>query len=62
MIHTVNMYGTFGSSVDVSVLVLGISAFSGLLGEVSTNVSAVTRNLIVSPKDNSMRKNKFKKI
>jgi hypothetical protein len=43
------MYGTFGSSADVSPLADAMSGFSGPLGEVSTKVSAVTRNLMASP-------------
>ena len=49
---TVNMYGTLGSSLDASVLVLAISVFSGPVGEVSTNDSTVTWNLIDSPEIN----------
>jgi hypothetical protein len=43
------MYGTFGSSADGSPPAAAMSLLSGPLGEVSTKVSAVTRNLIVSP-------------
>jgi hypothetical protein len=43
------MYGTFGSSAGASPLTVTMSGVSGPLGEVSTKVSAVTRNLIGSP-------------
>jgi hypothetical protein len=43
------MYGTFSSSAGASALTETISGVSGPLGEVSINVSAVTRNLIGSP-------------